>query len=201
MPEFTMEGLTDEQNAAIRAEIDRRVTSAVNTARGNFESSIRATLESEYQTKLKNEIDAATQQVNLTESQKVEQALDQLKMQQEELARERRRFEAQQKMKECGVDDATINLLLPFIGNMETTDQMNTYIDSFVAVRKDTIDNALEVQKQELAANTTPPFNAGNQQVQKDTNAQINDIYSSVDDPRTATAMAAQLLINQANEE
>lgn len=201
MPEFTMEGLSEEQNAAIRAEIDRRVTSAVNTARGNFESSIRASLESEYQTKLKNEIDAATQQANLTESQKVEQALDQLKMQQEELARERRRFEAKQKMKECGVDDATIDLLLPFIGNMENTEQVNTYIDSFVSVRKDTIDTALEAQKQQLAANTVPPSNAGIQQVKKDTNAQINEIYSSVTDPRTATAMAAQLLINQANEE
>lgn len=200
MPEFTMEGLTEEQNAAIRAEIDRRVTSAVNTARGNFETSIRTSLESEYQTKLQQELDAATKQANMTEQEKVENALEALRNEQLKLAQERRSFEAKKRLEDSGVDAATIELLLPFMGTMENADQINQYIDSFVEARKSTIDTALEAQKQKLATNAAPPVSTGSQTVQRDINTQINDIYSSVDDPRTATAMAAQLLINQANE-
>lgn len=201
MPEFTMEGLTDEQNSLIRAEIDRRVTSAVNTAKTNFETVVRANLESEYQKKLENQLNEATQQINMTESQKVEHALEQLRNEQLKLAQERRSFEAQKRFEDLGVDKQTIDLILPLMSSMEDSEQINNYIDSFVEARKTTIDNALEKQKQDLASNATPPANAGNTNVKRDTNAQINDIYSSIDDPRTATAMAAQLLINQANEE
>ena len=199
--DFTIEGLTDEQMKALNAEIERRVTSAVQTNTKKDTEEVTKNLSQAYELKMSEAVVAATQNATMSEAQKIEALTAQLKQQQELFARAQRERKTEEKLREAGITNEAAKVLTPLIVAASTDETLDATLNAFVTTQQNAVNAALEKQKQELALNVTPPTTSTNPDVLKqDTNTVMRQIYeANRDNPLEAGAMAIQYLLDNQN--
>lgn len=151
------EDFTPEQWAEIKAEADRRAHEASETARKNAEKAASRTLEDQ----IKAAVEAERAKLEADEAGKLEITRNELKAQEAAIAVERKGFIATKKLLGAGIDEATVESLLPMftaVGDDKFTDVMDTFIKTNETLVKSKVDAA----KQELLGNATPPNNPTN---------------------------------------
>jgi len=199
MPDFTLDGLTDEQGAAIQAEIDRRVTAAVQTTTKKVTGDLTAKYEDEYKTKLDTAVATAQAQATMTEEEKIKNLSDQLANQQKEFEKTQMAYYAERKLREAGLTDDAIEKLTPVLIAGASHDSLDATLNSFVEIQKSTVDAALQAQKEQLAQNVQPPAGSGggSNPSQDPMSTAVTIATNKEADPRYAQASAIQYLFEQ----
>lgn len=209
MPDFTIEGLTEEQVAAVQSEIDRRANQAAETASAKATEKVTKELSeklaAQYEQKYQQDLLSATEkiktEVTMTEEEKVNQALNDLKTEQERFKREQLKFRAEQTLRDSGFTDTAIENLAPIFGAFDSQEALDTALTNLVTVNQESVTEAIKADREKLAAQATPPGQSGATPNPKDTSAQIASIREGVENPQLAAAMEAQLLLEMAATE
>lgn len=198
--DFTIEGLTDEQMKAVQAEIDRRVTSAVQTNTKKVTEDVTKALSQTYEQKMSEAIVAATQNATMTETQKIEALTAELEKQKQAFLTAQLERRTEEKLREAGIANDAVKILTPLIVAASSEETLDNTLNAFVTTQQNAINSALERQKQELALNVTPPAGNGNpNNLKADTNTVVQQIMSNPDayDSHYASAQAVQYLLDQ----
>lgn len=196
--EFTIEGLTEEQQKAVQAEIDRRVTSAVQTTTKKVTEDVTKAVSQSYEAKITEAVAAATQSATMTEAQKIEALTAELNRQKEMFTRERLERRTEEKLRDAGIAGDAVKALTPLIVAASDENTLETVLNTFVTTQQNAVNAALEQQKQQLALNVTPPTTSVNPDALKqDANTVLQQIYAAdPEDPLTG-ARAIQFLLDQ----
>jgi maltodextrin utilization protein YvdJ len=119
MPELNLEEFPEDQRSAIQAEIDRRVTSAVQTTTKKVTEQVSAELsekmQKDYEAKMQQAIADAQAQATMTEEQKIQALSRQLEEQKKAFERTQLEIKAQSKLLDAGLDKNAVEQLVPLI--------------------------------------------------------------------------------------
>lgn len=202
--DFTIEGLTDEQNKAIQAEIDRRVTAAVQTNTKKVTEEVTRAVAQSYEGKISEAVAAATQSATMTEAQKIESLNAELERMKKQIATEQLKGRVEKKLLAAGYDEKTVETIAPFMANAADEVILDATLNAFITAQQNAVNTALEKQKQDLALNVTPPSGAGSPNMLKqDVNTTMQQIMSNPNapDPMYASAQAIQFLLDNQGAE
>ena len=202
--DFTIEGLTDEQNKAIQAEIERRVTSAVQTNTKKVTEEVTKAVAQSYEGKISEAVAAATQSATMTEAQKIESLNAELERMKKQIATEQLKGRVEKRLLAAGYDEKTVEKIAPFMANAADEVTLDATLDAFITAQQNAVNTALEKQKQDLALNVTPPITAGNPNMLKqDVNTTMQQIMNNPNapDPMYASAQAIQFLLDNQGAE
>lgn len=198
MPNFVLEGLDEEQNKEIQAEIDRRVTEAVKTTTKKVTEEVTASLKATHEEEMLARIEQAKLQMAMTDEERITALTKQIEEQQLQLERSILERKTEKRLLDAGMDADQIAALTPIIVKASTNETLDETLNTFVTSQQKAIDSALDNQKKQLASGITPPATLGGQQHKQDPNAVFNSLLTdSSTDPRLAEANAIQYLINQ----
>ena len=205
MPDFMLDGLTEEQQTALQAEIDRRVTSAVQTTTKKVTETLTNELtekyQKEYETKMQEAVANAQAQATMTEEQKIKALSDQLAEQQKQFEKAQMLYTAERKLRDAGLADEAIQQLAPLIVAGADQTSIDSHLDAFVQTQQSAVEAALQAQKEQLALNVTPPASTGGNVPPSNPEAVAHDIINQDGaDPRFAQAQAIDYLINATND-
>lgn len=203
MSELNLEEFPEEQKAAIQAEIDRRVTSAVQTTTKKVSEQVSAELseklQKEYEAKMQKAIVDAQAEATMTEEQKIQALNQRLEEQQRAFERAQLETKTERKLREAGLNDDAVMQLTPLIVAGADASSIDTHLNTFVATQQAAIDAALQKQKESLASNVTPPSSTGGAIKPQSPDAQVSTILSDENlDPRFAQASGIQVLLDAA---
>lgn len=203
MSELNLEEFPEEQKAAIQAEIDRRVTSAVQTTTKKVSEQVSAELseklQKEYEAKMQKAIVDAQAEATMTEEQKIQALNQRLEEQQRAFERAQLETKTERKLREAGLNDDAVMQLTPLIVAGADASSIDTHLNTFVATQQAAIDAALQKQKESLASNVTPPSSTGGAIKPQSPDAQVSTILKDESlDPRFAQASGIQVLLDAA---
>lgn len=203
MPELNLEELPEEQRTAIQAEIDRRVTSAVQTTTKKVTEQVSAELsqkmQQDYEAKMQQAIADAQAQVTMTEEQKIQALSKQLEEQRAAFERTKLETKAERKLREAGLDNNAVDQLVPLIVAGADSNTIDVHLDAFVSTQQAAVQAALQKQKEELATAVTPPISTGGGTKPQDPDAVVSNILQDESlDPRFAQATGIQVLLEAA---
>lgn len=188
-------GLSEEDQAAINAEIDRARTEASKTAAKNAEKKAKDT----FSAKLKEEVEKAQREAEelaaATEQEKVQKVLEKIEAERVSLQKEKLGLKAEKTLREAGLGDEHIEGLLPvFTSAAKDESALDEMLTTFTNVQKSVVDTAKESLKQELANGATPPKTGGKMPPKSDDQVVQEIIASSPDDPRYGVASSIEAL-------
>lgn len=203
MPELNLEEFPEDQRSAIRAEIDRRVTSAVQTTTKKVTEQVSAELsekmQKDYEAKMQQAIADAQAQATMTEEQKIQALSQQLEEQKKAFERTQLEIKAQSKLLDAGLDKNAVEQLVPLIVAGADATTIDTHLNTFVATQQAAVEAALQKQKEALASNVTPPASVGGAIKPQDPDAVVSNILQDQNlDPRFAQASGVQVLLDAA---
>lgn len=202
MPEFTMEGLTDEQNKNVQAEIDRRVSEAVKTNTKNVTSTVTKEvtdrLTAEFEGRMEAAVAEAQTKAASTDQEKIAALEAALADQKAAFTKAQMERKTEQYLRDAGLAADSIAVLTPLIVAGANEKTLDSTLEAFVESQKSAIETALTEQKQTLMANVTPPTSSG-AEYKPNKNEQLNMIRNQEGvDSDYADASAIQFLINEA---
>lgn len=202
--DFKIEGLTDEQNKAIQAEIERRVTSAVQTNTKKVTEEVTKAVAQSYEGKITEAVAAATQSATMTEAQKIESLNAELERMKKQIATEQLKGRVEKRLLAAGYDEKTVETIAPFMANAADEVTLDATLNAFITAQQNAVNSALEKQKQDLALNVTPPAGTGSPNMLKqDVNTTMQQIMNNPNapDPMYASAQAIQFLLDNQGAE
>ena len=202
MPEFTMDGLTEEQNKEVQAEIDRRVSEAVKTNTKNVTKEVTDKVTERLTTEFQERMDAAVAEAQTkaasTDQEKIAALEAALADQKAAFTKAQMERKTEQYLRDAGLAADSIAALTPLIVAGANEKTLDSTLEAFVESQKNAVEAALTEQKQALAANATPPIQTGNA-YKPNKNEQLNAIRTQEGvDSDYADASAIQFLLNEA---
>lgn len=201
MSELNLEGLPEDQQKAIQAEIDRRVTSAVQTTTQKVTEQVSAelktSLQQEYEEKMQKAIEDAKVQATMTEEQKLQALSQQLEEQKKAFERSQLMAKAENTLRDAGLPKESVTQLVPLLVAGADATTIDNTLNTFVATQQAAIDAALQQQKEALASNVTPPASTGGAVKPQSPDAVASSILQNDElDPRYAQAAGIQVLLD-----
>lgn len=196
---FDLAKFSEEQQAAIQAEIDRRVTSAVQTTTKKVTADVAQKLQEDYEAKMQQAVAQAQQQATMSEEEKIQNLSKQLEAQQQALIKSQMEYKVERKLRDAGLADEAIENIAPLIVAGADPQTLDNQLNTFVQTQQSVVEAALQKQKETLASNVTPPASAGGAVPPQNPDTVVNSILSDNDlDPRFAQATGIQVLLDAA---
>lgn len=196
---FDLTELSEEQQAAIQAEIDRRVTSAVQTTTKKVTADVSQKLEQDYEAKMQQAIMQAQQEATMSEEEKIQNLSKQLEAQQQALIKSQMEYKVERKLRDAGLTDEAIENIAPLIVAGADPQSLDNQLNTFVQTQQSVVEAALQKQKETLASNVTPPASAGGAVPPQNPDAVVSSIIQNESlDPRFAQASGIQVLLDAA---
>lgn len=197
MPQFSMEGLTEEQNSAIQSEIDRRVREAVETNTKNVTAKLTNELTAKYDAEYQGKLNTVIQQAGANAEEQTKQLLDAINQQQREFARERMSYKAERKLRDAGIADEAIDIIVPLLVSGANDESLENNLQAFIQVQSNAVEKAVKAQMESLAASANPPASGGGNPGNSNPDTIVNQILNNETvDPHLAGAQAIQYLID-----
>lgn len=196
---FDLAEFSEEQQSAIKAEIDRRVTSAVQTTTKRVMADVTQKLQEDYEAKMQQAVAQAQQQATMSEEEKIQNLSKQLEAQQQALLKSQMEYKVERKLRDAGLADEAIENIAPLIVAGADPTSLDNQLDTFVQTQHNIVEAALQKQKETLAANVTPPAGSGGAVPPQNPDTVVNSILNDKDlDPRFAQATGIQVLLDAA---
>lgn len=196
---FDLAEFSEEQQSAIQAEIDRRVTSAVQTTTKKVTADVAQKLQEDYEAKMQQAVAQAQQQATMSEEEKIQNLSKQLEAQQQALLKSQMEYKVERKLRDAGLADEAIENIAPLIVAGADPTSLDNQLDTFVQTQHNIVEAALQKQKETLAANVTPPAGSGGAVPPQNPDTVVNSILNDKDlDPRFAQATGIQVLLDAA---
>lgn len=197
MPEFKMDGLTDEENSKIQSEIERRVSEAIKTNTKKVTAEVTSKLNSEFDERLKAAVSEEQRKSAATDQEKIAALEAALEEQKAAFVKSNMERKTEQYLREAGLANESIVALTPLIVAGANENTLDSALETFVTTQKNAVESALSAQKQQFASNATPPASSGSN-YELNPNEQLASILNQENvDPQYKTAEAIQFLFDQ----